>query len=161
MSAAALAPLLLVEDNADDLYFLTRLLKQAGVINPLYVVSDGEEAIELLERVLRQDPAVPAPLTAFVDIKMPRMDGFELLTWIRGHPGLDAMAIVMLSSSSEARDVASAAELGAQYFFSKYPSPVTIAQVLTAAENFAETSTGLRRAPEVASNLLPREGEGR
>src|SRR5437868_9232508 len=117
MPPAALAPLLLVEDNADDLYFLTRLLKQADVTNPLYVVSDGEEAAELLERVLRRDPAVPPPLAAFVDIKMPRMDGFELLSWIGGHADLDHLAVVMLSSSSEARDVARAAERGAQYFF--------------------------------------------
>jgi two-component system response regulator len=147
--------LLLVEDNADDLFFLTRLLKQAEATNPLYVASDGEEAVELLERVRQGDPAVPMPLVAFVDIKMPRMDGFELLRWIRGNGELDCLAVVMLSSSSEARDVARAAELGAQYFFAKHPSPATITQVLAAAEKFARVSNRARRAPEVPSSLLP------
>lgn len=155
MPPVPLAPLLLVEDNADDLYFLTRLLKPAGIVNPLYIVSDGEEAIELLGRVLRADPAVPPPLAAFVDIKMPRLDGFELLAWIRQHPQLDGLAVIMLSSSSEARDVARAAELGAQYFFAKYPPAATLARVLEAAKEFAGAAATPRCAPEVPSSLLP------
>jgi CheY-like chemotaxis protein len=157
MRAAKLAPLLIVEDNADDLFLFTRLLKKAGVANPLYVASDGEEAVTLLERVVRNDELLQAPFMAFVDIKMPRMDGFELLAWIRKQRALDQLPVVILSSSSEARDVAQAAKIGAQFFFAKYPSDATIGRVLEAASRFAVNGAN-RKAHHVPSNLLPEPG---
>lgn len=152
--AAKLAPLLIAEDSADDLFLFTRLLKKANVTNPLYVASDGEEAKVLLLRLVRQDATMQAPLVAFVDIKMPRMDGFELVTWIRQQPVLDDVPVVMLSSSSEPRDVSRAAKIGAQFFFTKYPSELTIARVVELAgkSGAGKLSRGLRSVP---NNLLP------
>jgi CheY-like chemotaxis protein len=154
MRAIKQAPLLVVEDNADDLFLFTRLLKKAQVNNPLYLSSDGEEAVGLLRRVVQGDDMIARPIAAFVDIKMPRMDGFDLLGWVRAQPELDTMPVIVLSSSSEARDVARAAKLGAQYFFSKYPSDETIRRVMEAAARFASSGVQ-RRVHNVPCNLLP------
>lgn len=152
MSPRRLAPLLVVEDSADDLFLFTRILKRSGVLNPLHIASDGEEGIRLLQRTVVGDPQLPPPLLAFVDVKMPRMDGFELLAWVRAQPVLATMPVVMLSSSTEARDIARAARLGAQFYFAKYPGEKVLGQLVEAATSPPPVSECSRAT--VPGNLL-------
>jgi CheY-like chemotaxis protein len=122
----SLAPILVVDDEPTDTYFLRRALKQAGVSNPVIGCADGEEAVTFLEsaRFGGQRPCL-----IFLDMKMPRMNGPEFLTWIRGHAEFTDLKIVVLSSSSLAQDRARAMELGAHDYLIKFPN----ATELTAA----------------------------
>ena len=144
--------MLVAEDNADDIFLLTRLLKKAEIANPLHVAVDGQEVIDLLDAADGRN-GLSAPELVFLDIKMPNRDGFEVLSWIRGKRALDALPVVMLTSSGEPRDVARARELNAQGFFVKYPPVTTLAEVLVAARDFSGRSDG-DGVFRVAGNLL-------
>src|SRR5437868_2030655 len=94
------ALILLVEDKEDDIVLIRRALAKAGVVNPLQVVRDGDEAIEYLagERKYRNREEYPLPQLVLLDLKLPGMDGFEVLRWIRGQPGLSSLRVVVLTS---------------------------------------------------------------
>ena len=100
---------------------MKRVLKKAGVENPLHVAWDGQAAVDYLSASL--DPARreehPLPFLVLLDLKLPYRDGFEVLEWIRGQPGLAELVVVMLTGSGEARDRKRALELGARAYLVK------------------------------------------
>ena len=134
--SAMSAPLLIAEDDPNDMFLFTRLLKSAGVTNPIHVALNGAEAIELLGRVIGRGQMLQTPAAAFLDTRMPKCDGLEVLAWIRARPALDRLAVVMLSHSDDAPAVAAAEALGAQYYLRKYPSGATVARVIAEARRF-------------------------
>jgi CheY-like chemotaxis protein len=115
------ALILLAEDDADDAFFIARSLEKARILNPLQVVKDGEQAIAYLagEGVYSDRVAYPLPRLLFLDLKMPRKDGFEVLSWIRQQPALKTLRVVVLTSSTDVRDVNLAFQLGADGFMIK------------------------------------------
>ncbi|HEV2209189.1 MAG TPA: response regulator [Verrucomicrobiae bacterium] len=129
------ALILIVEDNADDILLLRRAFSQAKVLNPIHVAQSGEEAVEYLTGTGRYQNRVEFPLPSLVllDLKMPGMDGFDVLTWIRQDPNLRSLRVVVLTSSTEMRDVNRAYQLGANSFLVK---PVDF-------ERFVEISNAL------------------
>lgn len=129
------ALILLVDDNADDVLLVRRALTQARVINPLQVVMTGEEAIDYLSGKGRYANRgdYPLPGLVFLDIKMPGLDGFDVLGWIRLQPALHDLRVVMLTSSDDMRDVNAAYQRGANSFLIK---PLDF-------ERFAEISQAL------------------
>ena len=117
--------ILIAEDSEDDVFFLKRALKQAKLLHPTQVVTDGREALNYLSG---QGPFAdrskhPLPRLLFLDLKLPYKHGFEVLAWMRAQASLAAIPVVILTSSSEARDVEQARELGAQSFLVKPPYP--------------------------------------
>jgi CheY-like chemotaxis protein len=112
---------LLVEDSADDITIIRRAFQRARIPNPLYVVKDGEAALAYLsgkgKYAVRDE--YPLPALVLLDLKLPGMDGFEVLTWIRQTPGLHTLRVVVLTSSDSIRDVNAAYELGANSFMVK------------------------------------------
>lgn len=112
---------MLVEDNEDEIVLLLRALKIAGVTAPLVVVRDGVEAIEYLSRQGVYHDATQHPMPQFIvlDLKMPRLSGFGVLSWLRDQPGLRRLPVVVLTSSNEDRDVASAYDMGANSYLLK------------------------------------------
>src|SRR5256885_13845161 len=112
------AMILIAEDREEDVFLIRRAFERAGVRNPLFVVGDGQQAQDYLEGVgkYRNRDEFPLPDLVLVDLKMPKMDGFELLEWIRGTEHLRAMRIVVLTSSEDVYDVNKAYELGANSF---------------------------------------------
>jgi CheY-like chemotaxis protein len=80
------------------------------------------------------------PLICFLDIKMVGLTGFDLLRWIRGQKALDALPVIMYSSSDHPADVELARELGAQGFIKKYPSVAAMSTVLEEAIEFARAT---------------------
>lgn len=115
------AVILLVEDSDDDV-LLTRLaLRRARIPNPLVVVRDVEEAISYLEgtgNYVNRDE-FPLPALVLLDISLTDGTGFTLLRWVRSHPGLRQLRIVMLTCSNEHSDIDDAYSLGCNSYVVK------------------------------------------
>lgn len=123
--------ILLVEDNADDVFFLRRAFTAAGLEHPLNVVTDGQAAMDYLQGIgeYRDRNAHPLPRLVIADLKMPRVGGFELVQWMRQDPVLRLIPVVVLSSSSLAADVNRAYALGANAYMIKPPDPRALDQL--------------------------------
>ena len=124
-------PVLVVDDEQDDVFLIRRLLDKAGVAHPIIPFLDSAEALAYLRSIADAAPLpeqVPAAL--FLDIKMPRVHGFVLLKWIRRQETLDPMRVLMLSGSEEPNDRLRAAKLGADDYLVKYPEPAALLRSL-------------------------------
>lgn len=115
------APILVVEDNENDSTLIRRTLTNAGIPNPRHFVETGEDAINYLAGVGRYADRKKYRLPGLVllDLKLPGMDGLEVLKWIRGHRHFGDLRVVVLTVSSEIRDVQKAYRLGANSFLVK------------------------------------------
>jgi len=115
------AVILLVEDREDDVLLIRKAFERGGLTNPLYVVRDGEEAISYLKGEGRYSNRAEHPLPDLVllDLKMPKVDGFEILRWIRQQAGIRGLPVAVLTSSADLRDVNRAYATGANTFLVK------------------------------------------
>ena len=120
-------PILLVEDDPNDVMLCQHSYREAGVPNPLLIVRDGAEAIEYLqgEGKFADRAQFPLPIVIVLDLKMPRVSGFEFLEWLREQPDHERFVVLILSSSNIPGDVERAFALGAHAFVSK---PYTITE---------------------------------
>jgi len=110
-----------VEDNPDDAFFVERAFKKVGMAGMLRTVSHGEEAVEYLlgRGQFKNEREYPPPELMLLDLKLPRMSGFEVLEWLREQPRLKRLPVVVLSSSAQDSDVNKAYELGANSYLVK------------------------------------------
>ncbi|WP_019587846.1 response regulator [Deinococcus apachensis] len=106
------ADVLLIEDSADDVLFIRRAFRAAEADVALRVACDGEQALEALgaERV---------PDLILLDLKLPRVGGLEVLSWLRAQAHLALVPVVVLTGSHEPQDVRGAYELGANSYLVK------------------------------------------
>jgi CheY-like chemotaxis protein len=118
-NASNLAPVLLVEDNPDDLLLMRRAWAKAGAQRVLLHACDGVEATKLLGNEHPATRLKILPSLILLDIKMPRMDGFETLRWLKSQAHLKDIRVLMLSSSALEVDRERAHELGAAGFATK------------------------------------------
>jgi CheY-like chemotaxis protein len=130
-------PLFMVDDDEVDRMLFERLVSNAQLTNPVNMFTRAEEIIDGLIGVLR---GAPAPLVCFVDVRMPGMNGFDVVRWIRCQHPLDAIPVVMLSSSEELRDLNEAQHSGAQCYLAKFPSPEQLREIVREAERVAALS---------------------
>ena len=112
---------LVVEDNQDDIFVMKMACQRTGIPHSLRVVTDGTMAIDYLSgNGEYSDRTVhPLPDVVFLDIKMPKCDGHEVLKWIRSQPGLKNLPVVMLTVSTQMSDVERAYELGVTSYLQK------------------------------------------
>ncbi len=113
--------ILLVEDNPDDVELTIRALAKSHVANSLDLASDGVEALEYLAgtgKFAGRDPNV-LPQVVLLDLKMPRMDGLEVLRRIRSDERTRLLPVVVLTTSSEERDRVESYKLGANSYIRK------------------------------------------
>jgi two-component system response regulator len=108
-------PILLAEDNEDDIELIRAVWKRCHIPNPLVITYDGYQAIDYLGA---QPPYTdrqkhPLPCLLLLDIKMRLLDGFEVLVWLQTRPEFRHIPAVMLSASAASNDRARAQELGA------------------------------------------------
>jgi CheY-like chemotaxis protein len=115
------AVILLVEDQDDDVVLVKRAFEKAHLPNPVHVVTRGEDAVAYLSGQKRyaNREEYPLPDLILLDLKMPGMDGFDVLRWIRSQPGIRGISVVVLTSSDQIRDVNEAYALGANSFLVK------------------------------------------
>src|SRR4028118_2398041 len=108
-----LKPILLVEDNPKDVELTLEALKDARVANEVLVARDGTEALDyLLGRGAHEGKNTREPALVILDLKMPKMDGMEVLQAIKGAPELARVPVVMLTGSKEEGDVLRGYDLG-------------------------------------------------
>jgi two-component system, response regulator len=115
-----LRAVLLVEDSPADAEMTIDALRDARLANPVVHVEDGVEAMEYLRREGSHAQRAPGnPVVVLLDIKMPRMDGIEVLRAIRADEALKRIPVVILSSSREERDLAASWDLGVNAYVVK------------------------------------------
>lgn len=107
-------PILLAEDDRNDVYLMRRAFVEAAVPNPLIVVRNGREAVDYLagKDAYSDREKYPLPGLMLLDLKMPWMDGFDVLSWLRRQPQYDALPVVLLTSSRLQPDVAQSRLMG-------------------------------------------------
>lgn len=113
--------ILLAEDDEDYVLLIRQVFIKAHIPNPIHVVSNGEEAIAYLkgEGKYENRDEFPLPDIFLLDLKMPRVNGIEVLKWLRQQPTLAALRVLVLTSSDRIRDVNEAYQLGANSFLVK------------------------------------------
>jgi len=125
--------ILLAEDNPKDVELTLEALDAHGLANRVVVVHDGVEVLEYLRREGQfQHREAGNPVVLLLDIKMPRMDGIEVLREIRADKKLCALPVVILSSSREERDLVTGYSLGANAYVVK---PVDFREFMTAVQS--------------------------
>jgi CheY-like chemotaxis protein len=143
------SPLFVLDDDELDRVLFGRLMREAQLASPAKLFVRGEDLIDALIEVLRG--AAP-PLVCFLDVRMPGMNGFDVLRWIRCQRPLDGLPVVMLSSSEETRDLTEAQHAGAQCYVAKFPSAAQLRQIVSEAERVAAESVD--RPFKLPCNLL-------
>lgn len=126
-----------VDDEADDILFLRHLLQKSGLAHRFQPFGNGEAFVSGLTSMIENENAFGLPFVCFLDLKMAAMSGFDVLKWIRNQKALDAVPVIMLSSSDDPLDVETARELGAQGYLKKHPSVDAMRTVLSEAGEFA------------------------
>lgn len=134
--------ILLAEDDPNDVFFMQRALTKAGINFPLHVVRNGQEAVEYLggSGKFSDRAEFPLPSLMLLDLKMPFLDGFEVLTWARSQAALRQLPVIVLTSSSEDRDRQKADELNANGYFVKPPTREMVEEILAFLERGKENA---------------------
>jgi CheY-like chemotaxis protein len=124
--------ILMVEDDPNDVFVLRRALDKEGVALPVRVVADGQEAVSYLEGAgqYADRDRHPLPCLILLDLKLPKMNGIEVLSWLRQHEELGDLPVFMLTSSSEPQDRREAERLRVNAYRVK---PVSFAELLQIA----------------------------
>jgi DNA-binding response OmpR family regulator len=112
------APIVIVDDDSDALFLLTRMLAKANVQHPVTTFRDPEQALRFFERA---PPHTPSASVVFCDVRLPTISGFDLVTKLRALQNVAGVSIWMMSSSGDASDVRLAFRAGANGYLIKYP----------------------------------------
>ncbi len=123
---------LVVEDSEDDLFLMRMACKRTGIPHKLAFATDGDAAVQYLsgtgpytDRVLN-----PVPDLVFLDIKLPKRDGHQVLGWIREQPAYKNLPVVMLTASARSTDVNRAYELGVTSYLRKTANQAEFGQAV-------------------------------
>jgi CheY-like chemotaxis protein len=144
----------LVENDPDDLFFLERALVKNGFSRPLFHCRDGAEAASYLNKLIANNS--PLPDIILTDIKMPRMNGIDLLGFVRQSPQLKEIPVIILTSSSEHSDMRQTARLGVFKFLTK---EVCYEKVVSTLDLFIiSLNHDLRKGNSSSGCVLPQSG---
>src|SRR5688572_16180671 len=106
--------ILVVDDSPDDVALLLRTFRQLGIVNRIHVCDGGRAALDYLFQDLNSPPSI-----ILLDLKMPGVDGFQVLRKIKNHPILRDIVVIVLTTSSDRMDIQLGYELGANSFLTK------------------------------------------
>ncbi len=138
--------ILLVEDDPNDVLLIQRAFGKAGLKDSLRVARDGQQAIDYLQgnREYGDRRLFPMPFLVLLDLKMPGVDGFEVLDWVRSSPDMKRTLVVVLTSSNLQADVDRAYELGANSYLVK---PVEFEEMASMVQRFESYWSEISRMP--------------
>lgn len=113
--------LLLVEDDPNSVFFFQHSMESLGIANPLHVATDGRMALDYLEGVgpYADRAQYPMPALVLLDLKLPRVPGFDVLQQLRQRPETRSLIVIVLTSSASTEDLARAYGLGANAYLVK------------------------------------------
>lgn len=139
-------PILLVEDDVNDVFFFRRAMKEADFTHPLRVARDGAEALDYLtgKGAFADRAQFPLPCLIVLDLNLPRQHGLEVLRWIRERDPDNTVPVVVLTSSTSERDMIEAYRDGANSYLNKPSSPTELVAVVSALKGYW---FGLNRVP--------------
>ena len=123
-------PILLVEDSPEDFETTQRAFRRSGLKNPILRCADGDEALDFLLRRGKHTEA-PRPGVVLLDLNLPGTDGREVLNEIKAHPDLKQIPVIVLTTSSDDRDVSACYKAGANSYIQK---PVDLEGFMRAIE---------------------------
>jgi CheY-like chemotaxis protein len=117
-------PILLADDDENDIFLMRRAFGDAGLANPLRIARNGQEAIGYLnaEGAYADREKHPWPCLLLLDLKMPLVDGFEVLAWLQRRRRPKSLRVVIVTSSKHDTDLLRAFELGADSYWVKSPN---------------------------------------
>ena len=129
---------LYVDDNPDELFLVERACRNGRVSFQLKTTNSGRAAIRYLsgDGGFANRTENPFPDLILLDLKMPEMDGFQVLRWIRTNPGTQMMTVALFSASLDPGDVAKSYAEGADYFIIKPSALATLIEIVRAADEF-------------------------
>jgi len=130
--------ILVAEDDPTDAFFLQRAFGKTGLPVGLKFVRDGQEAIDYLrgEPPFGDRSAHPLPQLLLLDLKMPRLNGFEVLHWLKTQPGLKRLLVIVFSSSAETGDINRAYDLGANSYLVKPHATEQLLELVNRVEKY-------------------------
>lgn len=137
--------ILLVEDDPDHEALAIRALRKANVVNEIKVARDGAEALEMIEKF--ESGAEPMPQLVLLDLKLPKVQGLDVLRAIRGKEKAALLPVVVLTSSDEERDIVSSYRLGVNSYIRK---PVNFTDFAEATKQLGMYWLLLNQVPPVA-----------
>ena len=113
--------ILLVEDNVDDIELALHALKKGNLANKIFVVRDGEEALEFLfcRNTYASRSFESPPKVVLLDLKLPKVDGLEVLRALKEDPRTKSIPVVVMTSSKEQRDMVEGYHLGVNSYIQK------------------------------------------
>jgi len=109
-------PILLVEDNPVDIDLTLRAFKKNNLSNPIEIARDGEEALNWIQK---WDKGEPVPIVILLDLNLPRYNGLEVLKELKSHEVYKTIPVIILTTSSESKDIELAYKLGANSYIVK------------------------------------------
>jgi CheY-like chemotaxis protein len=125
-------PILLAEDDENDVIILERALRQAGFTNPFHVCRDGTEVVAYLcrEGKYADRARFPFPRILITDLKMPRMNGLQVLKWLHEHSECNLIPKIVLTASKQSSDIQEAYKLGVNSYLVKPESYHRLTEML-------------------------------
>jgi DNA-binding response OmpR family regulator len=151
MTSDSRLPVLVVEDDPNDVVLLQRAFRRSKLANPVVYLGDGEAARAYLagENAFADRRTHPLPVLILLDLKLPRLSGLDLLAWLRDQTHLAGLPVVILTSSRETRDVETAYSLGANSYLVK---PVAFDALLEVVQAVDLYWLMLNQAPTLESD---------
>jgi hypothetical protein len=135
-------PVLLVDDNPVDVDLTLRAFAKSRIVNPISVVKNGEEALVWLEERMTEEPM---PLLILLDLKLPGIQGFDVLLQMKSQPVSRSIPVVVLSASDDDADVENAYRLGANSYIVK---PIDFSNFIEVAARIELYWCALNRPPK-------------
>ncbi len=152
-------PIIVAEDDETDLLILRMALERSRLPNPLIVVKDGPQLVDYLNSVAN-DGSKSHPALLLLDLKLPKLNGFEILAWLRSNPELKDLPAVVLSSSDQEEDIQKARQLGASDYYVKPHSLGELVNYLhQLSTKWLSKPPFASNAPHTRSGTQPRQSE--
>ena len=127
--------ILLVEDNEGDIFLVTEALEEGKIVNKVSVIKDGKEAIDFLEKKGKYENA-ERPDLILLDVNLPKKNGHEVLEHIKSQKNLKQIPVIMLTTSSDEKDISMSYKNHANCFITKPVDVENFLKVVYSIENF-------------------------